>query len=50
MLTANVSKIKKNVLPNLIFILNVLSENGIIFVWMVLSFKINNNVKLKNVF
>ena len=50
MLTASVSKIKKNVLPNLIFILNVLAENGIIFVWMVLSFKINNNVKLKNVF
>lgn len=29
MLTADVSGIKKNALPNVTFILNVLSENGI---------------------
>ena len=33
MLTANVSKIKKSVLPNITFILKILSEKGIIFVW-----------------
>ena len=32
MFTVNVSKIKKSVLLNIAFILNVLSENGIIFV------------------
>ena len=30
MLTSNVSKFKKNTLPNITFILNVLSENEII--------------------
>ena len=40
MLTANVSKIKKSILSNIIFIVKVLSENGIIFVWIGLSFKI----------
>ena len=30
LLTSNVSKIKKNGLPNIKFILNVLPENGII--------------------
>ena len=32
MLSANVSKIKKKILPNIIFFLYVLSENGIILV------------------
>ena len=30
-ITANVNKIKKSVLPNISFILNAVSENGIIF-------------------
>ena len=34
----NVSKIKKSFLPNIAFILNVLSENKSIFVWMALYF------------
>ena len=38
MVTSNVSKIKKSVLPNITFILNVLSENGTSFVGMVLFF------------
>ena len=42
MLTADTRKIKKSVLPNITFILNVLSENGIIFVLMSLYFKENN--------
>ena len=39
-LNANVSKIRKSVLPNVTFILNVLSENDIMLVWMDLFFKI----------
>ena len=34
MLTANASKIKKGFLPNIAFILNAFSENGIIFVFV----------------
>ena len=33
-------KLKRSYLPNIIFLLNVLSENGIIFVRMGLLFKI----------
>ena len=40
MLTTNVNKVKKSAPPNNTFILNVLSENGIIFVCMGLFFKI----------
>ena len=32
--SSNVNKILKSILPNITFTLNVLSENGIIFVWM----------------
>ena len=39
MLTVNVSKIKKSALPNITFILNVFSENEIIFVYRSLFFK-----------
>ena len=42
MLTANVSEIKNTALYKIPFVLNVLSENGIIFVWMGLFFKIKN--------
>lgn len=40
MLTANVSKIRKNLQPNIPFILNVLSENEMTFVQMGSLFKI----------
>ena len=47
MLTTNASKTKKKVLPNI----NVLSENGIIFVWEGLFFTIKKDVFLtENVF
>ena len=39
-LNVNVSKIRKSILPNVTFILNVLSENDIMLVWMDLFFKI----------
>ena len=32
--TANASKMPASVLPSITFILNVVSENGIIFIWM----------------
>ena len=38
--TADVSKIKKIALPKINFLLNVFSENGVIFVWMGLRFEI----------
>ena len=38
MLIANVWEILKNVLSHISFILNVLSENGIIVLWMDLFF------------
>ena len=44
MVTSNASKIKKSVLPNITFILNVISENGTSFFGMVLFFIIKNNV------
>ena len=51
MLTANVGKIKKDVLLNITFILNVLSENGIVFCQEGLIFKIKKQYLLqKNVF
>ena len=34
MLTANVRKIEKSVMSNISFILDVLSESGITFVWI----------------
>ena len=45
-LNANVSKIKKGALANITFILNVLSENGMIFVCVGLFSKIKSNVIL----
>lgn len=51
MLTANVGKIKKDVLLNITFILNVLSENGIVFCLEGLIFKIKKQCLFqKNVF
>ena len=44
MLTANVSKIKKTALSNVTFILNVLLEDGIIFVWTSLFFRLKINL------
>ena len=40
MLIAIFNKIRKRAMPNITFILNALLENGIIFVWMGLFFKI----------
>ena len=40
MSTANINKIEESVLSNITFILNVLSENEIILVWLGLFFKI----------
>lgn len=34
MLTVNVSTVKKSVLPNITITVNVLPENGIVFVWI----------------
>ena len=45
MLTVDVRKISESFLPNIAFILNEISENGITFVWIGLSLKIK---KLRN--
>ena len=51
MLTDTVNKMKKkSILLNITFILNVLSENGIIFVWIDLFFKIKKYWFQKNMF
>ena len=42
--------IKKSVLSNITFILNVLSEDGVIFIWMELFLKIKKCLFHKNVF
>ena len=50
MLTANVSKIKKSARANITFILNALSENGIVFVCMSLFSKSKSNVILTKMY
>ena len=51
MLADTVNKMKKkSILLNITFILNVLSENGIIFVWIDLFFKIKKYWFQKNMF
>ena len=50
MLTTNVSKIKKSAPANITFILNALSENGIIFVCMGLFSKSKSNVTLTKMY
>ena len=47
MLTANVRKIEKSVMSNISFILDVLSESGITFVWIGFFHKKNGFFKMK---
>ena len=44
MLTYNASKVKNSALPNITYILNVLSENGIIFSEWAYFLRSKNNV------